>query len=356
MKLEYLFKKSDLKEELKKYKNDKVSIIISENIGESDCWILTFDCNGENENSAKILSDVNENIIKKYDTTVLTNESSAYFNKILYPLVNNFERKLRKLLYIKVTLNAEDKRVESIENLEEMDLGSIFTIIFADKNFVTQIKNKVIKGMTWDFTKFELIKEIENIDEDVLWNHLLEETKQTDLPQKFLEIKKYRNDIMHAHNINYESFLYAKKLFNKINKQIDEAIDENKPDKDFNIVFDNALKKPFFEQSEMIALRKLQSTIESMPYLAELRNLQSTIESAPYLQELIKLQSRIDSIQCLAELGRFQSVIGKNKKEFGITNDFESIKDIEDEKIEEKIIEEYLEEETNNDQTKNANA
>jgi len=404
MKLEYLFKETAPKDELKKYKHEKVTVSISENIGESDCWILTCCCKGENEDSAKILSSVNEDIKKKYDVTVLTNESSAYFNKTLYPLVNVFERKLRKLLYIKVALNIDDKRIEKIKNLEDMDLGKIFTIIFSDINFVSQIKNKINKEMTWEFTKFELIKEVENINEDVLWNHLLDDKKQTDLPNKYLEVKQYRNDVMHAHNINYETYSIAKKLFNKINEQIDNAIGQNRPDKEFNDAFDNALKNSslvselnntqriddykykinndshleeidklhsIMNNSTAIAdlgkirsilntspvlreVDKIHSIMNNSPAIADLGKKQSTLYTSPVLRAVDKIHSIMDNSPVIANLEKIQPVIDINKTDNKIISDIHC-SDISEEEIEKKIVEDYLEEE-HNEQNENGNA
>ena len=66
----------------------------------SACWILVLEVKGESEDAAKLLDPINTQICEKYAPTVLTNECSCYFNKSLFPIINEFERKLRKLLYL----------------------------------------------------------------------------------------------------------------------------------------------------------------------------------------------------------------------------------------------------------------
>lgn len=104
VKQEYLFVEDTHKAEVESYKPENVRCSI-QNIEDSSCWIAVYEASGENLPSAKILSKTNDYIMSKFNPTILTNESAAYFNKSLYPYFNEFERKLRKLLYLKVLCN-----------------------------------------------------------------------------------------------------------------------------------------------------------------------------------------------------------------------------------------------------------
>lgn len=114
-----------------------------EKIDNSDCRIVKYTVSGGDEDSAKLLSAINEIVVDKYKPTVLTNESSAYFNKRLYPLFNEFERKLRKLVYLKSALYNKKDETKAIRHLETMTFNEIFEILFTDRDFMLKLKEKV---------------------------------------------------------------------------------------------------------------------------------------------------------------------------------------------------------------------
>lgn len=78
-----------------------------------------------------------------YRPTVLSNGCAAYYNKFLYPYFNEFERKLRKLLYLKSALSEDKRDSETIKDLESKDLGAIFALLFADPQFNQDVRERV---------------------------------------------------------------------------------------------------------------------------------------------------------------------------------------------------------------------
>ena len=78
-------------------------------IDNTDLRYITINIEGENQDNAKFLSTVNDVILEDDDLIVVSNEASEYFNKRLFPLVNEFERKLRKLLYLATIDNPDYK-------------------------------------------------------------------------------------------------------------------------------------------------------------------------------------------------------------------------------------------------------
>ncbi len=249
---EYLFvNNTDTdKEFIGKYKTDKVNIEIVEIEG-SNCWIAIFEIMGENLTSAKILSQLNDDIIKKYYPIVLTNESSAYFNRALFPYMNELERKLRKLLYLKSALTPSDKGTDNIKDLESKDLGEIFAMLFSDPKFVQETKS-AINNKSWLFTKNEVLRAIEDIEERTLWANLMGSTAVDGLIKNHVSIRSYRNDVMHAHNISYKVYIKARNLIKRVNKQLDTEIGKivlkpksktlSPQDKSYNVTLGNAIK------------------------------------------------------------------------------------------------------------------
>ena len=177
---------------------------------------------GNSEKEAKKASDLNEKILP-FKPTVLTNSSAEYFNVKLYPLVNGFERKLRKLLYAASALQNDDANL--IIDLEKKDFGEIFSILFKDVDYQKNIKSFVNGGKDpgWNGFSSELLEYLKTAKEDLLWDRLLPGQVPT-LRKDFFEIQRKRNDIMHAHNITKKEFNESQRLFKKVNAEIDEAI------------------------------------------------------------------------------------------------------------------------------------
>lgn len=86
----YLFIGGGKRTEIEEYRPEKVAVEIYE-VENSECWIATYSVPGEKEESANLLSKVNKHIINKYHPTVLTNGCAAYYNKMLFPHINEFE-------------------------------------------------------------------------------------------------------------------------------------------------------------------------------------------------------------------------------------------------------------------------
>ena len=210
-------------------------------IQDVDVWIFEIDNEKNTENVAIELSELNNRVLEKCNMTVLTNESAAYFNKRLYPLYNEFERKLRKFLYLSSSL-CEDKKAEIIKDLESKDLGGIFSLLFVDHDFVSKCR-QIMKDTHKDFTKIEILNIFKKIDENTLWDSLLGKNMVPTLRDSFDRIRIYRNDTMHAHNIDHIDYKNAKKLVERINTELDIAIlsVENSSSNELNSNFNNII-------------------------------------------------------------------------------------------------------------------
>lgn len=266
---EYLFTSN-------KYKADLERLVVPEKITKeiveienSECWTLLISVVGESKEAARILDPINRQVCEKYKPTVLTNECSAYFNKALYPIVNEFERKLRKLLYLASSLQGDEKSQKVIVGLEEQELGSIFEMLFSDAVFVKKAKEMVTKTLSWQFTRAELVDAINKLDENKLWTTLLGDDCAKTLCRSFSELRNYRNDVMHAHNIDYERFNKAQKLFKKVNIELDSAIGKLIGTKEENaevtpVDFNNALSSALAAMQSQVDTSSLFSALEML--------------------------------------------------------------------------------------------
>ena len=191
-----------------------------------DYYIVAVEMKSNSEDAAKKLSDINETIVSGISPTVLANGAAAYFNKVLYPFVNDFERKLRKLLYAASALKPAEKN--TIGNLEEQDFGTIFDLLFLDRDYWNRVKGFVggnkKSGDGWSGYSYELNAFLCNETENLLWDRLLP-NQVPHLREQFSEIRFRRNDIMHAHNINKTEYIKTRKLFKTVNQELDVTIE-----------------------------------------------------------------------------------------------------------------------------------
>ena len=87
------------------------------------------------------------------------------------------------------------------------------------------------------------------------------------LSENFLAVKDYRNDVMHAHNIDSETFREARKLFTTINKQLDAEIGliikkaEEHPEETADSEFNEALNTAIAAQNASSLLKYAQDSL-----------------------------------------------------------------------------------------------
>lgn len=272
---------------------------------DSACWIVTFSKDGENERNAKLLSSVHSYIVNSFHATVLMNGSSAYYNKILYPYFNEFERKLRKLLYIKGALSKDLNGGEEFKSIESKDFGAIFALLFSDNVFVQETR-ALVNNKSWQFTKEEISTAIQQLAENTLWDKAVGKNAAPLLRSNFSKVKAIRNDVMHAHNMETSDYHKAYKLITEVNKQLDAEINKsiryaeehvNEGIRGFNTVLGDIAR--VIDQAQIV--RNLQEQIfavqSHLPAIKKsdiLESLTSQVDIAPALAEL---RRRIDSIQ-----------------------------------------------------------
>lgn len=223
---EYLFLSNEHKKEVEALEFDGVTFEFND-IKNTDLWTVRCSAEGKNEEGAKKLSDVHSNVIQ-FSPKVLTCESAQYFNNTLYPLVNEFERKLRKLVYLADAISGNEKN--NIGELEEKDFGQIFDMLFIDEDFIIKLKSRVnaTKGSGYEgksrYAKSEILEFLNETDEKPLWNIIFDTNDVPTLKKRFRDIQTYRNDVMHAHNIDKKQYGKIKYLFDKVNSEMDIAL------------------------------------------------------------------------------------------------------------------------------------
>lgn len=307
---QFLFNDNPKIEEIKKFTPVEIDINI-ENIKETNKYLLKSTIQGDNEKSANLLDTFQDKILEQYpDTIVLSSESSKYYNRRLYPLVNDMERNLRNLLYLANTLM--DKEYEGIiKDLEEMDFGGLYRFLFTDTDFMDFARNIFKKGKTDSFnsnlfSKSDLISFLQKQKESVLWDKVLNDKAVPTFRNNFTEIRDYRNSVMHAHNINQKCYRKAKKLYEDVNKELEEEIKniETSPVSEINeniseimsatLASLNAIK----QANIALNLSEALVTLSKSSQLTEVSKILSNLSTTSGMAEVAEiLKNTLESIQ-----------------------------------------------------------
>jgi len=248
MKQEYLLLNIHDKQKISNYKPERVGSKLF-SVENGKCWYAEFSNNENNLKTAKSLAEVDEYVRNNFQVITLQNDSSKYLNDRLYPLMSSFERKLRKILYMFSAINKDDESAKNIEKLEEKDFGQIFTMLFIDDGFMSAAKTIIKETKRETFSKEEIIHILESIDEKTVWDKLLGKNIVPTLRKEYQFVREARNDIMHSHDIRWGKYQKAEKLIRKINRELDEAIDDvqikeniTKSQHNFNKTLSDALR------------------------------------------------------------------------------------------------------------------
>ena len=102
-------------------------------------------------------------------------------------------------------------------------------------------------------SKNEIINYLNGLKENDLWSKLFKKNNDDVLKNNYIFVKNFRNDVMHAHNINYETYNEAVKLFTSICKQLDDEIKKcvvvSSEKKQFNITLSEKLEKDEYQHN-----------------------------------------------------------------------------------------------------------
>lgn len=232
MKNKYMFFEEQLFDgfDLSDYKKTDISI------PNTNVHIYEFECveteDGlEDEERAKKLDQLSERIRDNYADLykIVSSESSQYFCERIYPSIVKIETKLRYEIYVSRALFENgnvDKDSFKIgqktkKEIEEADFGEIYEAVFTDVDLQGKVKD--INGQK--LTKADLIKKIESVEEHSLWEQIVG-ANYNYIVEHFLEIKNYRNDVMHNHLLTNEQYVCEQSILNQAIEELDRVIND----------------------------------------------------------------------------------------------------------------------------------
>lgn len=216
MQIELYFPNDNYQQKLKNLLSDNTVSIKQNN--QNGIYILSIDICGEDESCAKSLSEILEEITTKCPNEnffISKNEASVFFNRQLYPHFNNFERNLRRLIYI-IAIKSNDSNMNSIaDKIENFDFGEIGNEIIYNKKTVKAYKDQIQNDPN---TKFYRRKALADAKDKTLWSFMVED--KTFFVEHFEQLTTYRNDVMHAHNMDYTNYCKALILITGANEEL----------------------------------------------------------------------------------------------------------------------------------------
>lgn len=219
MKLEVLLKDKNLEDQIAGIQiPEGISLQIKKQAGLN---FAVYEINQDNLlNSARLLSQIKEEIIKKNVACYISaDDASEFFNLTLYPDFNKFERNFRKLLYI-IALKSNEPEIRKCADLiEETKLNSLMDRIFNREKTIKQIKKRAQKTQ---FIKQRIEEDIDSLPKKSLWTYFI--IQHSYLENHYEEIKGYRNKVMHAGNMSYAQFETIKASIDEANMEIDKLI------------------------------------------------------------------------------------------------------------------------------------
>ena len=323
MVLKYLINNDNEREKISGFKPEGInSTMVS--VEDESFWYARYSLEGKDERTARKMSEVDLYVREHFNVVVLQNDCSEYFNNRLYPLMSKFERKLRRMLYVFSGIKKDDESVKEINKLEEKNLGEIFSLLFIDDGFMSRVKDNVKKRNREEFSKTEILKLIEEERENVLWDNLLGKDIVPTLRVYFQEIRNSRNDIMHSHDIGYKEYRTCRRLLEKINKEIDEALNSVSIKEQIakrTVSFGQTLAQAINYQESLSMLRSashealLAASVVNSP---EYKNMQESLkniissECRPQIEEMNEALKRISSELCTPAITQMTSIYKEN--------------------------------------------
>ena len=332
---EYLINDEEEKKAISEYKPDGVeSALIS--IENGSCWCVRYSATADNEKTARKMSEVDAYVREHFNVTILRSDCAEYLTNHLYPLMSQFERKLRKLLYLFSGIKKDKESSKKIKELENKDFGEIFTLLFIDKNFMGAIKESVKIRDKEFFSKREIQELIDNTEENTVWDELFDgDDVVPTLRARFQDVRKIRNDIMHSHNISYGEYLADRRLIRKINKEIDDAMENVNIKEQIAkrpVPFGKTLAEAVIAQDEYFS--GLQTAVQAFNSIADypgIEKMKSTFEniaSAVQTPEFVETQSALQQVAeiynnpMLQQIAEQQEVIAKITAPFMAMNTY----------------------------------
>lgn len=195
--------------------------------GKNNLHFVSFTARSNELKTAIALADLRDDVLDEQNMRILEDGASAILGEDLFPLFSRFERSLREVLTI-AQCAAQDAFDDSfVKKIEYSELKEYPNKLFLDykfKNKVTELNGNVM------LSKDELIENISSLDHDNMWNALFDADDMPSFRKNFNELRDRRNDVMHFHRIDTQTYQKTKALLEIIIDEIECCITKMQKD------------------------------------------------------------------------------------------------------------------------------
>ena len=193
MKIEFLYKDDEYKSIIDGIKSDlklEEQEVTYTPVVQAGLNIFSFEKNRENEESAKTLDGIKKSVLEVFSSEklfIITDGVSSYFCQRLYFPMSNFERGLRKILYIASLKSNDPDIIEKCKDIEKLEFAQIYQTLFSDNDYVIEARG-IVNSKSPAYSKHDILKKLNDISESTVWDKLFE-GKYSYIPENFLSIK-----------------------------------------------------------------------------------------------------------------------------------------------------------------------
>lgn len=157
---------------------------------------------------------------------ILADDASAFFCGRLYPVLCEFEVRLRAVVNLAMCADEDNFDDALVASLGQSTLEQLRSQLF-DGYFASKVE-KALKDKR--LGKQELIRYIEDLDEGPMWDKLFGGDELEVVRVNFGQIKARRNDAMHFHTVSYAMYYRAMGVLGEVNDALGSYINRTLDD------------------------------------------------------------------------------------------------------------------------------
>ena len=244
-------------------------------------YVLSFSTRGTTISGARALAKLRRKLRDNADARLLVDDASLKFANVLYPLLANYERKLRRVLILATYAERDNFNDSLVGSLEKLTLSQLGEQLFYDRSFQDAIKHMTCKSKE-PFTKEDISKYIAGLKEHTVWTRLFGDESLSSVRINYSELCDIRNKVMHQRLITEKDYDHARSMLRTSINELDTYADKVLADVNYPMLH---------AKRAADAAKLIKDNYESM-----LQSLGDSLERFSSLEHLVQnITSKIDT-------------------------------------------------------------
>lgn len=171
-----------------------------------ESFLIEFRTQGTGVAMAKALGAVRDTLPSAKGVHILEDDASQLFAKRLFPRLAEYERELRRTLFLALDLGESDETDgnELLKIIERESLSRLGNKLFTDDRFVKAVKERACERRP--FSKEEITRLVESTEEKAPWDILFGGFDMGCVKRNFWPIVECRNAVMHHRTIKGDKY------------------------------------------------------------------------------------------------------------------------------------------------------